>query len=114
MQRDMVRDLRAANGAQENGIVAPERVPAIDRQHAASLLIVSGAPRQAGPLHCRLVMTKGRVGHANSLLGDFRPYAVASDYRDAPSCHCKLICVLVRGQSSLHCRGRSWFGVTSI
>ena len=80
------------DGAEENGVVLAQDVPAVGRHHPAGFQIVIAAPGQAIPFQNGAgLVAQGGVGDADGLVDYFGADAVAADDRDAKSCHCKIL-----------------------
>ncbi len=91
MQRDVIGHVGMADGAEQDGVVLPQHVPAVGRHDAAGLLVVGAAPGQLGPFDGRALAAQRGVGHAHGLVDHFRSNAVAADHGDAGNCHCILL-----------------------
>src|SRR5262249_2902344 len=88
---DGVRHVGTADGAEEDGVVLAERVPAVFGNDAAGLLVKGGAPGKMVPFEARAILASGNIGHLDRVLDDLRTDPVAPDDPDAESCHCKNI-----------------------
>ncbi len=91
VQRDVVGHVGTADGAEQNGVVLLQHVPAVGRHDAAGLLVVGAAPGEPVPFDGRPLAAQGGVGDAHGLVDHFRPDAVAADHGDAGNCHCTIL-----------------------
>ena len=73
-----------ADGAEQDGVVFPELVPAVVRHHLAMLLVEVGAPRETVPFERGTVVAgDGGIRYADGLLDHFRTDTIAADDCDA-------------------------------
>ena len=84
----VVRHVRAAHRAEQNGVELLELLEAVSGHHPAVLLVIAAAPGEARPAQAGLVAPHRRVGHADGLFDHLRADAVAADHRHLESCHC--------------------------